>query len=112
MPTSKPRRTKAAPKSRLFIVDDHAIARFGLAQLINTQPHLMVCGEADSAQAALKLIPQLNPDLVIADITLRDGNGLELIRALTARHEAVTDPVHARSQWCRVGPVTAWRPSF
>lgn len=87
MPTVRPKRTPA--KSRLFIVDDHAIARFGLAQLINVQPNLTVCGEAETARAALKLIPQLNPDLVIADITLQDGNGLELVRTLTAQFPRV-----------------------
>jgi DNA-binding NarL/FixJ family response regulator len=82
-------RSVATAKSRLFIVDDHAIARFGMAQLINVQRDLVVCGESESAKSALKLIPQSNPDLVIADITLQDGNGIELVRTLTARHPAI-----------------------
>jgi DNA-binding NarL/FixJ family response regulator len=79
-------REKRSPKSRtrIFLIEDHPIARHGLAQLINVQPDMLVCGEASGAQEALRLIRKARPDLVILDITLEDGNGLELTRTLKA----------------------------
>lgn len=58
--------------------------RQGLAQLINNEPDLTVCGEADTAGQALDLVPACKPDLLIADISLPDKNGLELIKDLRA----------------------------
>ena len=68
--------------SRLFIVDDHAIVRLGIRQMISHEPYLCVCGEAESAQTAVKLIKQTQPDLAIVDLSLEDGHGLDLIRTL------------------------------
>lgn len=54
--------------------------RQGLAQLINNEPDLTVCGEADTAGEALNLVSSSQPDILIADISLPDKNGLELIK--------------------------------
>ncbi len=67
-------------KSQIFIVDDHPIFRKGLLQLINEETDMEVCGEAEDVFTAAKKIRQLNPELVIADITLKDTSGLELIK--------------------------------
>ena len=67
-------------------MDDHAVVRFGIAQLINRQPDLTVCGEEEDASKALTAIEQLKPDLVIADISLKDSSGLELMRNIKAQH--------------------------
>ena len=67
-------------KSQIFIVDDHPIFRKGLIQLINEEPDMEVCGEAEDVFAATKKIRMINPDLVIVDITLKDTSGLELIK--------------------------------
>jgi DNA-binding NarL/FixJ family response regulator len=75
---------RAKSKTRIFLVEDHPIARHGLAQLITGQPDLMVCGEASGAQETQRLILNARPDLAILDITLEDGNGLELTRTLKA----------------------------
>jgi DNA-binding NarL/FixJ family response regulator len=67
-------------KKRILIVDDHPMMRQGLAQLINNEPDLMVCSEADTAGQALSHISSSKADLLIADISLPDKNGLELIK--------------------------------
>lgn len=76
---------KDTPRKRcIFIVDDHPMMRQGLAQLIEDEPDLAVCGEAGTAGAALNAVSSLKPDLVLADITLPDKSGVELIKDLQA----------------------------
>lgn len=75
----------AGGKARILLVDDHAVVRFGIAQLINRQPDMEVCGEEEDAGAALSAAERLQPDLVIADLSLKDSSGLELVRNLKAR---------------------------
>ena len=70
---------------RIFIVDDHAITRKGFAFLFGTKPDLEICGEAASIEEALDEIPAADPDLVIVDISLEDGSGIELIKHLEAQ---------------------------
>jgi len=64
------------------VVDDHPIMRQGLCALIAAEPDLSVCGEAESAESAMEVVPREKPDLVIADITLPGRNGIELIKDL------------------------------
>ncbi len=71
-----------AQSKRVFILDDHPMMRQGLAQLIEAEPDLSVCGEAETAGGALEAVAALKPDLVLADISLPDKNGLELIKDL------------------------------
>jgi DNA-binding NarL/FixJ family response regulator len=73
-------RKKHMKKLRIFIVDDHPIFRKGLIQLINEESDMEVCGEAEDVFSATHKVRQLKPDLVIADITLKDTSGLELIK--------------------------------
>lgn len=82
------KRTPLAAKNvkRLLVVDDHPMMREGLAQLVHHESDLTVCGEAGSAQDALGLVDKLKPHLVLADISLPDKSGLELIRDLGAVH--------------------------
>jgi DNA-binding NarL/FixJ family response regulator len=72
-------------RKRILLVDDHAVVRFGMAQLINQQGDLVVCGEEEDAGKALGAIARLKPDLVIADISLKDSSGLELMRNVKAQ---------------------------
>src|SRR5690348_16093441 len=67
-------------KKRILIVDDHPMMRQGLAQLINNEADLAVCCEADTAGQVLNIISEKAPDLLLADISLPDKNGLELIK--------------------------------
>jgi len=80
-----PKKKKNEPaKKRLLIVDDHPMMRQGLAQLINNEPDLAVCWEADNAGQAIDVASRYQPDLVLADISLPDKNGLELIKDIHA----------------------------
>ena len=67
---------------RVLIVDDHPIVRKGLCALMEQEPDLFVCGEAENVDQASKLVETLNPHLVIVDLSLQDGEGLELIKSL------------------------------
>jgi DNA-binding NarL/FixJ family response regulator len=69
-------------KRRVFIVDDHAVVRNGLAELINQTPDLVFCGDAASAQEAIEKIQAAQPEAVILDLVLGDMNGLELLKKL------------------------------
>jgi DNA-binding NarL/FixJ family response regulator len=82
---AKGRPTKAeTARKKILIVDDHAVLRSGLVAQINLDSRLIVCGEAENARQAIAAAEKLNPDLVLADITLPGRNGLELIRDLRA----------------------------
>jgi DNA-binding NarL/FixJ family response regulator len=83
---SKPKPPKSKSKKQLLIVDDHPMIRKGLRQLVEDQQDLAVCGEAATAAEAMSLIETCKPDLVLADITLPDKSGLELIKDLQALH--------------------------
>jgi len=72
-------------RKRILLVDDHPVVREGLAQLINQCGDMAVCGEASDAAQALIALAQLQPDLAIIDISLKDLDGLELIRRVLAR---------------------------
>ncbi len=76
-------------KARILIVDDHPIMRRGLAELINLEKDLMVCGEADSAQAALEFIKVHKPQVALVDLSLKNESGLELIKDIKARFPEV-----------------------
>ncbi len=74
---------------RVLIVDDHPMMRKGLAQLILSEPDLIVFGEADTARQALDAIGRSAPDLALVDISLPDKNGLELIKDMHVSHPQV-----------------------
>lgn len=77
-------KTLPVRRYRVVVVEDHPIVRIGVVQLFNDQPHLQVVGETGNAIKAHELVKKNNPDLVILDITLEKGNGLELVRQLRA----------------------------
>jgi len=80
----------ARAKKRLLILDDHPMMREGLAQLINNEPDLSVCGEAGTGQQAIDLAAKAKPDLLLADISLPDKNGLEVIKQLHEFHAGLS----------------------
>jgi DNA-binding NarL/FixJ family response regulator len=73
-------------KTRVLVVDDHPMTRAGLIHVINHQPDLIVCGEAESAAQALDILDSSQPDLLLIDITLPGKSGLELIKDVEAMH--------------------------
>jgi DNA-binding NarL/FixJ family response regulator len=72
-------------KLKVFVVDDHPMVRERLAELIGQEVDLEVCGEAEDSITALQRIGQLQPDLAIVDITLKDTYGIELVKSLKER---------------------------
>jgi len=71
---------------RVLIVDDHPIVRQGLRRVMENEEDLMVCGEAETVRDARTAIKDLTPDVMIADISLKQGDGIELVRDVRAHH--------------------------
>ena len=65
-------------KHRILLVDDHPIVRQGLAEMIDQERDLQVAGTAEDVHKALEALEKMRPDLVIADISLKGSNGIEL----------------------------------
>ena len=72
-------------KMRVFVVDDHPIVRQGLSQLINREPDLWVCGEAEDARTALDALGPAKADIVIVDVSLDGPDGIELLKTIRSR---------------------------
>jgi DNA-binding NarL/FixJ family response regulator len=75
----------AGDKRRVLIVDDHPIVRHGLKQMIDAEPDLAVCGEAQSDREARAAIRELDPDVMIVDVSLAQGDGIDLVREVHAQ---------------------------
>jgi len=75
--------------TRVLIVDDHPAVREGLAVRISSQPDLEVCGEAADLADAMKVLSTARPDVVVVDIQLKTGDGLELVRRIRAKDESI-----------------------
>jgi DNA-binding NarL/FixJ family response regulator len=71
--------------ARILIVDDHPIVREGLAARVAREADLEVCGEAEDIADALEKVEAMRPDLVIVDLSLKSGQGLDLIKKIKAR---------------------------
>ena len=80
---------KQQQKTRVFIVDDHPIVRYGITRILNSEPDISVCGDADSAETAIQQIEKLNPDLVVVDISLKQMNGLQLTKFIRERFPCI-----------------------
>jgi DNA-binding NarL/FixJ family response regulator len=71
---------------KVFLVEDHPVYAEGLIEILKGEPDLVICGQAGSAEEALRVIPGLSPDLVLVDITLPGMSGLDLIKRLRAKY--------------------------
>lgn len=71
---------------KILLVDDHILFREGVAALLHVQPDITVLGEAGSVAAALSLVSSLNPDVILMDISLPDGSGVDAARQILAKN--------------------------
>ena len=85
LPARKERNNPGARRARIAIIDDHPLVRERLTEIFNRESDLLVCGEAEDRHTAIVVIKETAPDLVIVDLTLKDSDGLELIKDLRAR---------------------------
>jgi DNA-binding NarL/FixJ family response regulator len=72
--------------TRVFLVDDHEIVRRGIADLIDAESDLEVVGEASTAQQALGRVSATMPDIVVLDVRLPDGSGVDVCRSILSAH--------------------------
>jgi DNA-binding NarL/FixJ family response regulator len=86
-----PKKSPGTPSARhrVLVVDDHPMTRYGMARLIEQEPDLMVCGEASDIPRAMEAVKTHKPELVLADLTLPGGEGLEFIKDMRALHPEV-----------------------
>jgi DNA-binding NarL/FixJ family response regulator len=75
--------------TKVLIVDDHPVVRLGLAEMINRETDLTVCGEAAEVTEAMRKMEAIHPDVVIIDISLEGESGIELIEHIRARWPSV-----------------------
>ena len=74
---------------RIFVVDDHPLIRDGLALLIGSERDMKICGSAGSMRETLQQIAKAPPDVLVMDLSLKDGLGLELIKTVRERYPQV-----------------------
>src|SRR5690625_900635 len=93
---SEPKKTSgksSRTKTKIFLVEDHPLVRTGIAQMINKEPDMEICGEAGDAPNALKGIDASQPDLVTVDISLQGYSGIELIKNIRSPYPQLTRQV-------------------
>jgi DNA-binding NarL/FixJ family response regulator len=76
-------------KHKILLVDDHPLVREWLASLINQDLQFEVCGEAGTAREALQLIADTRPAIVMVDLSLESGSGIELLKDIKVQHPGV-----------------------
>ncbi|HTN76890.1 MAG TPA: response regulator transcription factor [Pirellulaceae bacterium] len=76
-------------KVKILVVDDHPLVRQGLSMRIEMEPDWEVCGEAAGVDDALSLAAQTNPDLMLIDISLKGGHGIDLVKQVKSRHPVI-----------------------
>lgn len=81
--------TERPLRKKILIVDDHPSVREGLALRISLHADLDVCGEADTEEQAVSLVKETRPDLVLVDISLKCGHGIELIKRIRSIDPAI-----------------------
>ena len=81
--------SKNRKRTRILLVDDHPLVRERLAEVINREPDLIVCAEAEDRHQAVETIKARQPNLVIVDITLKNSDGVELIKDIHSRWPAL-----------------------
>jgi len=89
MSGSRQKNNREKSTTRILIVDDHPLVRLSLREFIRRESDLEVCGEAEDREEALASVAATKPHLAIIDLTLKNSNGMELIKDLRDRHPEV-----------------------
>lgn len=76
-------------EKKILIVEDHPIFRMGMCELVNQEKDMTVCGSAEDVPDALDLVESEQPDLIILDLSLKDSNGMTLIKDLSKYHKHI-----------------------
>ncbi|HMA10721.1 MAG TPA: response regulator transcription factor, partial [Steroidobacteraceae bacterium] len=76
--------TASTAPRRVLIVDDHPVVRQGIKLMIEAEPDLTICGEAQTEQQARKLVRELKPDALLVDLSLSEGDGFNVVRDVHA----------------------------
>lgn len=79
----------AKMRHKVLVVDDHPMTRYGIVRLIEQEPDLVVCGEAENASRALAAVRALKPQVVLTDLTMPGGEGLEFVKDVRSLHPEV-----------------------
>ena len=79
MTTATTERPSTRVRRRVYLVDDHPLVREWLANVINQQPDLMVCGQSEGREGCIEAIQKKRPDVAVVDISLKDCSGFDLI---------------------------------
>jgi len=74
---------------RVFLVDDHELVRRGIADVLERETDVSVVGEADSVRAAVARVAAAAPDVVVLDVRLPDGSGIDACRQIRSAHPAL-----------------------
>lgn len=91
---------------RVFIVDDHAFIRRGVHSILQSFPEWELCGEASNAPDAIRMVEDLEPDVILMDVTMPGMNGIDatrVIRKAHARVKIVLLTLHESSEILRNG---------
>lgn len=82
-------RGKQMPNTKILIVDDHSVVRYGLHQLIADEADLEICGEASGVNEAFSMVESLQPNMLVVDLSLKDGSGIELIKQVKTHYPGI-----------------------
>ncbi len=74
---------------RVLIADDHGLVRNGLRLMLEDEPDMTVVGEAEDGEQALSLAAELQPDVLLLDVTMPPPDGIEVARRLSEEHSSV-----------------------
>jgi two-component system, NarL family, response regulator DevR len=85
----RPHTASAAHPLRLLLVDDHEVVRQGLAAVLGRRENFQVVGEAANVAEAIELADRFRPDLIVMDVRLPDGSGIEACREIRAEHPEI-----------------------
>ena len=76
-------------RKKILVVEDHPIFKMGLCELIRREKNLFLCGTAEDVSEAIDLIESEKPELVVLDLSLKDSNGMELLRKISKYHTEI-----------------------